>query len=147
MSVYRPPSTGPKLRLPSIHAAVRLMNADVPAPADPVARKRRLVADLCRILGRGLGNSLGDEERRGRSPARPLPHDGSADGSARAVSLSPRMRQTLERLLAGDSEKEIAARLNLSPHTVHVYVKTLYRRFGVCSRGELFARFIRRAAV
>ena len=53
------------------------------------------------------------------------------------------MRQTLERLLAGDSEKEIAVRLRLSPHTVHVYVKSLYRRFGVCSRGELFARFVR----
>jgi DNA-binding CsgD family transcriptional regulator len=33
-----------------------------------------------------------------------------------------------------------------TPHAVHVYVKTLYRRFGVCSRGELFARFIRPAA-
>jgi DNA-binding CsgD family transcriptional regulator len=54
------------------------------------------------------------------------------------------MAQTLERLLAGDSEKQIARHLAVSPHTVHVYVKALYKRFGVCSRGELFARFVAR---
>jgi DNA-binding NarL/FixJ family response regulator len=57
--------------------------------------------------------------------------------------LSPRMRQTLDRLLAGDSEKQIAGRLGVSKNTVHVYVKALYRTFNVCSRGELLARFIR----
>ena len=57
-------------------------------------------------------------------------------------ALSPRLRQTLERLLAGDSEKQIARHLGLSPHTVHVYVKALYRGFGVSSRGELLARFV-----
>src|SRR5438046_1434328 len=55
---------------------------------------------------------------------------------------SPRMRQTLDRLLAGDSEKQIAAHLSVSPHTVHVYVKALYRGFGVSSRGELLAHFV-----
>jgi len=144
MAACRPSSTAPKLRLRSIHAAVRLMNAAAPAPADPVARKRRLVADLCRILGREAGNLIDDEGPPRSFAARPSPRASDAD-PARAVSLSPRMRQTLERLLAGDSEKEIAARLGLSPHTVHVYVKTLYRRFDVCSRGELFARFVRRA--
>jgi DNA-binding CsgD family transcriptional regulator len=110
------------------------MNAQVSGPADPITRKRRLVADLCRILGAGT-----DSQRAIPGPA------GSGNGdTSNAVSLSPRMRQTLERLLAGDSEKEIAVRLRLSPHTVHVYVKTLYRRFDVCSRGELFARFIER---
>jgi DNA-binding CsgD family transcriptional regulator len=56
--------------------------------------------------------------------------------------LPPRQRQTLDRLLAGDSEKQIAARLQVSKHTVHIYVKSLYRRFGVCSRGELLAQFV-----
>lgn len=59
------------------------------------------------------------------------------------AALSPRLAQTLERLLAGDSEKEAAARLGVSPHTLHVYVKALHRHFGVCSRGELLARFVR----
>ncbi len=55
------------------------------------------------------------------------------------AELSPRLHQTLERLLAGDAEKQIAARLKISPHTVHQYVKALYRRFGVSTRAELLA--------
>jgi len=62
------------------------------------------------------------------------------------MHLAPRLRQTLEALLTGDSEKQIARRLAISPHTVHVYVKTLYRRFGVSSRAELLARWIHRIA-
>ena len=38
---------------------------------------------------------------------------------------------------------EIAYRLELSPHTVHVYVKQLYKRLNVSSRGELMSRFLR----
>jgi len=56
--------------------------------------------------------------------------------------LSPRLRETLELLLAGGSEKEIAVQLDLSPHTVHTYVTKLYRRYGVDSRAMLMARFM-----
>ncbi len=52
------------------------------------------------------------------------------------------MRQTLDRLLAGDSEKQIARKFELSQHTVHVYVKAIYRGFDVNSRSELLARFV-----
>lgn len=55
--------------------------------------------------------------------------------------LSPHLDKTLRALLRGLSEKEVAAELGLSPHTVHEYVKALYRRLGVTSRAELFARF------
>ena len=135
------PSTPPRLparrpRVASIAAAVRLMDAPDTPPTDAITRKRRLVANLCRVLGEQLTGGLAHPGDTGVSA--------SGNGQpAPAVPLSPRMRQTLERLLAGDSEKEIAVRLRLSPHTVHVYVKSLYRRFGVCSRGELFARFVR----
>ena len=54
--------------------------------------------------------------------------------------LSPRMRDTLQLLLSGDSEKEVAGKLGLSQHTVHIHVKNLYKRLGVCSRGELLAK-------
>lgn len=57
--------------------------------------------------------------------------------------LPPRLRQVLRRLLEGDSEKHAAARLGLAPATLHQYVKALYGRFGVQSRAELSARFIR----
>lgn len=55
-------------------------------------------------------------------------------------TLPKRLGQVLERLMAGDSAKQIAARLGLSVHTVNEYIGTLYKRFGVRSRGELFAR-------
>ena len=58
--------------------------------------------------------------------------------------LSPRCRETLELLLRGDSEKQIASRLCLSRHTVHEYVTAVYRHFEVSSRAELMAYFIRR---
>lgn len=56
------------------------------------------------------------------------------------TALPPRLSQTLDELLLGRSEKEIAIRLELSRHTIHNYVKALHQRFGVSSRGELLAR-------
>jgi DNA-binding CsgD family transcriptional regulator len=58
--------------------------------------------------------------------------------------LAPRLCQTLECLLDGDSEKQVASRLALSLPTVHQYVTALYRHFDVSSRAELLAHFIRR---
>lgn len=54
--------------------------------------------------------------------------------------LPPRLSQTLHELLGGLSEKEIAAKLELSRHTIHNYVKALHQRFEVSSRGELLAK-------
>jgi len=56
------------------------------------------------------------------------------------AGLSKRMKDTLQHLLAGDSEKEVAAKLGLSQHTVHIHVKNLYKHLGVCSRAELMAK-------
>jgi DNA-binding CsgD family transcriptional regulator len=89
-------------------------------PESPVQSKRKLLAEFCKMVGDEVG--------------RPAP---------RGEGLSPRLQQTLERILAGDSEKQIALHLGLSPHTVHIYVKNLYRHYGVSSRGELFAQFVR----
>lgn len=54
--------------------------------------------------------------------------------------LPPRLQQTLDELLAGSSEKQIATKLELSRHTIHNYVKALHQRFEVSSRGELLAK-------
>jgi DNA-binding CsgD family transcriptional regulator len=48
----------------------------------------------------------------------------------------------LDELLAGRSEKEVAAKLCLSTRTVHKYVEKIYRVFSVSSRGELMALWI-----
>lgn len=54
--------------------------------------------------------------------------------------LPPRLQQVLACLLQGDSEKQAAARLGLSQHTVNRHVQRLYRRYGVRSRSELMFR-------
>jgi DNA-binding CsgD family transcriptional regulator len=54
--------------------------------------------------------------------------------------LRPRLRDTLTGLARGLSEKQLAAELGISLHTLHGYVKELHRHFGVQSRGELLAR-------
>jgi DNA-binding CsgD family transcriptional regulator len=69
-----------------------------------------------------------------------------AEESARrvtpAAALPPRLRQTLEYLLTGDTERQVALKMSLSVHTVHDYVKALYSHFGVSSRGELLSKWI-----
>lgn len=61
-------------------------------------------------------------------------------GEPGVLDLSPRSRSVLICLMEGDSEKQVARRLGISPHTVHDHVKALHSRFGVASRGELLAR-------
>jgi DNA-binding NarL/FixJ family response regulator len=61
------------------------------------------------------------------------------------TTLAPRVRQVLRCLLEGDGDKQIAVRLGLTRHTVNQYAKTIFRHFGVASRSELLARWIRRA--
>lgn len=58
------------------------------------------------------------------------------------AKLPPRLQQVLAGIKQGLPSKEIARRLNLSVHTVHDYVKELYRRFGVSSRAELLSLWV-----
>src|SRR5438270_4770844 len=53
--------------------------------------------------------------------------------------LSTRQQEVLALVLQGESEKTAAQQLGISPHTVHIHIKKLYLRFGVKTRGELFA--------
>jgi len=57
-----------------------------------------------------------------------------------AYSLTPREREVLAAIARGASTAEIAAELFLSNHTVRDYVKTVFEKLGVSSRGELVAR-------
>jgi DNA-binding CsgD family transcriptional regulator len=60
----------------------------------------------------------------------------------RVDALQPRLKKVMKLLLEGDSEKQVAFKLGLSPHTVHEYVKNLYSELQVSSRGELLAQFV-----
>jgi DNA-binding CsgD family transcriptional regulator len=63
-----------------------------------------------------------------------------------ASDLPPRLGQTLSELANGLSEKQIAIKLELSPHTIHNYIKALHQRFEVSSRAELLAKVSRSPA-
>lgn len=56
------------------------------------------------------------------------------------VPLTGREQEIFDLLVAGASEKSIAARLKISTHTVHHHVKGIYRKLEIGSRAELMAR-------
>jgi DNA-binding CsgD family transcriptional regulator len=60
-------------------------------------------------------------------------------GELTMEGLSDSQRRVLRLLIQGASEKQAAAALGLSPHTIHSHVKGIYRYFNVHSRPELLA--------
>jgi DNA-binding CsgD family transcriptional regulator len=64
-------------------------------------------------------------------------------GEPGVLELPPRLQEVLHSFLQGLGEKQVAAELNLSPHTVHEHAKRLNKHFGVTSRGELLIRCYR----
>lgn len=73
----------------------------------------------------------------------PLAHRARlALGSSRGgpAWLTDREHATFHELVLGRSVRQIAESLGRSPHTVHDHVKSLYRKLGARSRGELIAR-------
>lgn len=65
-------------------------------------------------------------------------------GEPSPAGLPPRARQVLACFLEGDGDKQAAARLGIGVHTVNQYAKQIYKHFGVRSRPELLARWVRR---
>src|SRR4051812_25654327 len=101
----------PSSRLGNFSALANVVRSLPNPPTDAIAHKRKLVAEFCQVLGAEYSCPTG----------------------LAIPGLAPRHRQTLERLLAGDSEKQIALKLGVSRNTVHVYVTALYRHFDVNS--------------
>lgn len=118
------------LRWVDIPERVEAMNIDRPHGAPPFGpREVALLKLLHDEIAPLIGVRLATEEH--------LCRDG----------LSRRLRETLNLLLEGKSEKEAAAAMKLSAGTVHDYVTALYQHFQVASRSELLAYFIRRQPV
>ena len=61
--------------------------------------------------------------------------------------LSPKQIATLDLLLEGLSERQVALQLEVSQHTVHSYVKAIYRAHGVNARSELLALYVQDKAI
>lgn len=57
-----------------------------------------------------------------------------------AYGLTPREREVVRAIARGQSTPEIAAELFLSAHTVRDYIKSVFEKVGVNSRGELVAK-------
>jgi len=60
------------------------------------------------------------------------------DGNA--TPLSPREREVLDLIASGSTNREIAAALHLSPHTVKEHTSGLYRKLGARNRAEAVQR-------
>lgn len=97
-----------------------------PGEKDFFPRQKAILAELNAVLVPQIGRALAS------------PHDPSPS------QLPPRVRAVLKCLLEGDTDKQIAARLNLTRATVNDYGKRIHRHFRVGSRGELLARWVRR---
>lgn len=95
---------------------------------DPTMTRRheRIIGHLHREISKHIGQRLATEQHVGRH------------------LLTPRLREVLDLLLEGFSEKEIAGELHRAQPTIHRHVTEIYKRFDVASRGELLAYFIRR---
>jgi two-component system response regulator DesR len=62
------------------------------------------------------------------------------DSDMEDAMLSERERQVLEMIAAGATNREIAARLFLSPHTVKDHTSALYRKIGARNRAQAILR-------
>lgn len=71
---------------------------------------------------------------------RVVSHFHRPDGPA-ASTLTAREREILGLLAKGLAYKEIADRLNLSPHTIHNRLRGIYRKLQVKSGPEAVAKF------
>ena len=58
---------------------------------------------------------------------------------ARWYDITPKERVVLDQARRGLPAKQIATRLQLSPHTVNDHLKAIYRKTGVAGRDELLA--------
>lgn len=85
-------------------------------PAADIARAVRMV---------GLGHTV-------------FPPQG--DEPARAAGLTQREQQVLELVSSGATNREIAAQLHLSPHTIKEHTSALYRKLEVRNRAEAVQR-------
>jgi pSer/pThr/pTyr-binding forkhead associated (FHA) protein len=62
------------------------------------------------------------------------------------LNLTAAQRRVLDVLLDGLPEKQVAAKLRISQHTVHNHIRKIYVAACVGSRAELLAKFVSRKA-
>jgi ATP/maltotriose-dependent transcriptional regulator MalT len=111
---------------------------ELDAPYDG-ARARILVADACRALGDDDTAALELEAARAALAALGAAPDlallaAASGGRPRDHGLTPRQLEVLRLVAAGKSNREIAASLVISEHTVARHVQNIFQVLGVSSR-------------
>ncbi|HEV2495596.1 MAG TPA: response regulator transcription factor [Terriglobia bacterium] len=85
-------------------------------------------------------------ENGSQRPAFHAAHPGSADGFG-DEALTPRELEVLNLVAEGAGNKEIAARLRISEHTVKFHVASILSKLGAASRTEAVALGVRRGLI
>jgi DNA-binding CsgD family transcriptional regulator/GAF domain-containing protein len=114
-------------------------------PAGPERHVRRLAVEL---VGGGTGELYGRLQRVGGPEAGlvavlELRGDHERIAPQRLAGLTPRERDVATLVVEGLTDREIAARLALSRHTVGQHTGQIYRKLGVRSRAQLIAFLLR----
>jgi DNA-binding CsgD family transcriptional regulator/GAF domain-containing protein len=114
-------------------------------PAGAERNVRRLAVEL---VGGGPGELYAHVERlrapeAGLVAVLELRGDHARVPAHRLAGLTPRERDVATLVVDGLTDREIAAHLSLSRHTVGQYTGQIYRKLAVRSRGELIALLLR----
>lgn len=128
---------------------------DRPAISSSISRRERIalaarvLLDEAEINDQELSILLRALARReadvGKSSSGNSSHSGGECQAPAAAKLSPRRCETLDLLMRGLSEKEVAQRMQLTRATVHEHVKRIYRAMRVHSRSELLSMVLGQA--
>ncbi|WP_344908171.1 helix-turn-helix transcriptional regulator [Actinomadura meridiana] len=130
------------------------------ALAAPTIPMESTIWNLTQAARRSLPALTRVPTRRGWIVLRAQPMTGQEENSAVAVTiqpatgtellsamavwhgLTPKERTVVDHVLEGLATKQIARRLELSPHTVNDHFKSIYRKIGVSAREELITRLL-----
>jgi DNA-binding CsgD family transcriptional regulator len=79
---------------------------------------------------------------------RPAPAEFAVnDAAIRSLGLTPREYEILERLASGQSNKELARALDISPNTIKTHIASLYAKLEVRNRVEAIEKARRLALI
>ncbi len=116
----------------------RMLARHVDVHRDAVATVRRELgpAEFAVARHRGAGLTLGGAVREALPVVRDLVRRRAPDAPATPDDLTPRQRDTLRLVVAGCTNKEIAAQLGIRPKTVTHHLGVVFRVAGVRTRTE-----------
>jgi len=130
-SQLRQQHPGVKVLILSVHDHPEYVLGAVRVGAHGYLRKDTSPAELREALGRiARGESYFSPPVAGQLTAA-LRGDALEDAATRLARLTPREREVLAGIAAGETSRAIAARLGLSPRTVETYRESLARKLGI----------------